>query len=139
MSEAPLLQEDRVIPSTMDSSARLDLAATSRQGKDKKVADMMQHKEDFEKHLAKVEADLGKPKVMTSPDPSVLGGDAGGDMCVCVRARPLLAHESTHFPVLACANPKVAAMEPRMDVRGKPRPNVTEYEAISHFVFIDFV
>ena len=112
----------------MDPSARSALASTSHSGKDKKLREVMEHREEFAARRAKVEAAMGDAKELRSPE--AIKADASGDMCVCVRARPLLRHEldAEYFDCVSCVNPKVSAMEPRLDVRGMPRPNVTEYE-----------
>jgi len=113
----------------MDLSKRSELATHSLATANKKVADVLARRDEFEPIL-KREAE----KVLGSEEakPFNAGKEAdlveGRDIAVCVRLRPALAHESAFFPCTFAKNPKVACLEPRLSVRGEAKPVVNAFE-----------
>ena len=110
----------------MDVEERLSQVAVSQLSKNKKLQQVLEHRVAFEDAIKREEEDIPAERSFHETDRTV----EGADINVCVRIRPLLdyEHQAGFFSMVSASNPKVYTMEPKMGVRGNPRPVKSTYD-----------
>ena len=114
----------------MEVEARLEKVATSTLTKNKKLRGILDAADDF-KALISAYAEKNVSKPGNGPITKIEDGKKlveGRDIDVCVRVRPLLAYEEKlgFFTPILASHPHLHALEPRLDVRGKPKSEIRD-------------
>ncbi len=113
---------------TMETSSRLEKVAVSQLSKNKKLQETLDFGDQFVRAIHAEKDNLPAAKPFDDPEERKML--EGRDISVCVRVRPMHDYErrSGFFTTVEAANPKVHAIEPRLDVRRRPKTVRSTYD-----------
>lgn len=107
----------------MENQERLDLVEESKNSKNKRIVDILDRKDYFMGKISEYQSSQLSNKRTSFGQEDQSKAVHGSDMSVCVRVRPVLAHEKQAglFSTVLADNPKVHLVEPKFDVKGNPK------------------
>jgi len=107
----------------MDALDRIELSKKSRINK--KLEKILEHEDKFLEVIQNEVGKLAQQKVFDADKDN----SNDGDMIVCVRVRPRLAHEEElkFLETTFTSNPSVTVLEPSIDFKGRPKTVVKKF------------